>query len=452
MNRLTAIFRQSSYARLAAVFAIGASLVALVMLLGIYFLVAHLTQTRAHDALSAAAASYSEIYAQRRLPGLREAIDRQAAMPGAKVHVLLLDQDGGTLAGDPDLRERVPAGAGGDVSRTEHRLMRIENLRGGFQLTVAQDTGADDVLLRRLAIVLAGLGAGILGLGLVGGYALGRSALMRVAELDAVLRRIEHGDLAIRYAATARNDEFAAIGRAVNQMLDRLTATLGGFKELSDRIAHEMRTPLAHLRASLDALRRQAPAEQRAALGDLVAESDELIAVFTALLDIASTEAEAHDSHTFAPTNLDHIVDDVIELYGAVADDKNVTLQFDERGGACVQGDRPLLVRMIANVVDNAIKFSPPGARVVIASRVASDRVTLSIADSGPGVADDFRAKAFDRFARGTEAQSVPGHGLGLALVRAIAMRHGMKVELKDARPGLLVVFQGRGSAAPRAS
>lgn len=448
-----ATLRHSSLARLAARFSLGVSLLLIVILAALYLIVGRLLEERAGQLVEADMASYSDVYAQRLLPGLREAVDRRAAGPGQEGAALLFGREGELLAGKPlaampevtSRSGRFRFGAG------ERFLGEVRELRGGFRLFVMRDLAGDRALLARFGRVLVLFGLVVAIAGLAAGYALGRAALDRVAELDTVLKRVENGDLSARYPKSVRQDEFAAIGASLNRMLDRLEASVGGLKEVSDRVAHEMRTPLAHLRTGLDALRRKTQGEQRVELSELVAEADDLIAVFSALLDIATTEAAASDPSGLAPVAIDEVVDDVVELYEAVAEERNVAISVTARAAGWIMGDRPLILRMLANIVDNAVKFSPEGGTVAISTERKGDMLDIVVRDSGPGIAAGFAARAFDRFSRGADAQDKPGHGLGLALVRAIAIRHGLKVAHANADPGLVVTIRGKACAEPAA-
>ena len=164
------------------------------------------------------------------------------------------------------------------------------------------------------------------------------------------------------------------------------------------------------------------------------------VAMFDALLDIATTEAEAHDTSRLHTVDLADVVESVVDLYDAVAEERGIDLEV-RTVPAELLGDHGLLTRMLANVVDNAIKFSETGGTVAIEITSQAGGHRLAVTDSGPGLSNDIRERAFDRFARGTSTAAIPGHGLGLALVKAIAVRHGIRVNLEDANPGLRVVF-----------
>lgn len=432
------IFQGSWLARIVSSFAgMFAALLAIIFV-GVWFISAHILRDSAHEELNADLASFSDVYAQRLLPGLREAVERRT---GEARLAFLLGRAGEALAGDI---ARAPSGAmevRGEPRRLGTWLIASKPLLGGFRLLVAHDRARDDALLTRLAAALAGLFAVAALFAVAGGLLVGKATLARVDVLNATLREVEGGDLSARAAVGARNDEFDALGRGVNATLTRLSALVAGLKAIGQRIAHEMRTPLAHLRADLDDARRGAEGEQARRLETLVADVDEMIAVFGALLDVTLTEASTGDPRGLAPVAMDEVIAQSVELYEAVAEDKDVRLIHAPQAQASVTGDRHLLLRMVANLIDNAIKFSPPGGAVEVGLEREGARALISVRDHGPGLPDAFRATAFELFSRAPGAAATPGHGLGLALVRAVATRHGMSVTLEDARPGLRVVI-----------
>jgi signal transduction histidine kinase len=205
-----------------------------------------------------------------------------------------------------------------------------------------------------------------------------------------------------------------------------------------------MRSPLAHLRSDLEDARKTAPTPLAGKMSDLVADVDEIIAVFSALLDVTLTEAAAGDPQGLKSVDLAAVVEEAVELYDAVAEERGVRLSFAPRTEAQTLGDRHLLLRMIANLIDNAVKFSPEGGEVRVGVERLGTDVVVEIRDQGPGLPAGFEARAFEPFARAQQTATTPGHGLGLTLVQAIATRHGMKIRLRNATPGLRIEIRGR--------
>ena len=449
MLGLGPIVRRSWLARMTMTFAVMFTGLLVAVLLGVYLMSSKLAYDSIDATLDADLATFSETYTQRLLPGLREAVDRRAGDPTTRNIYLLLGRDGEILSGN---RKAVPLplGAPGDVifkSNGQRFKGRLVQLQGGFRLFVAQSLAQTHSLLRRLAWTLVGFGFMALAVSLIGGHVVGRESLARVDALNATFRAVQSGDMKARPKDIAREDEFGELSRNLNQMLERMTALVEGFREVSQRVAHEMRTPLGHLRNSVEDLRSGAKPATREAFDDLIAETDHLLSVFGSLLDIATTEAQAGDQRGLKPVEVDSVLDDVVELYEAVAEERGVALSIVARSGASMLGDRQLLVQMLANVVDNAIKFTPSGGAISIASEILKDALIIRVDDQGPGLPEGFETRAFERFSRAVQSQSVPGHGLGLALVKAIAIRHGIKVELSNLKPGLRVIMRAHALA-----
>ena len=442
------VFARSWFARLTARFAAMFAVLMAVAFLGVWIIAGHLLRESARAELDADLASFADVHAQRLLPGLREAVERRAGQTADQRRAVLLGRAGEALAGDPTGLPADILVARGAPRRVGVWLGAGRALPGGFALVVAQERSRDDALLRALAAALAGLWLVAALFGVAGGLVAGRGALARVDEINAALASAAAGDLAARAPVPAARDEFAALAAGVNAALDRLAALVAGLKAIAERIAHEMRSPLAHLSAGLDDARRAAGSGETgealaARIGDLRAEVDEMIAVFGALLDVTLAEAAAGDPRGLARVDLAAILADMAELYEAAAEERG--LRFETRASAVAAfGDRHLLARLIANLIDNAVKFSPEGGVVDIDLAARGESFTLSVRDRGPGLPQGFADKAFDLFSRAPQVAATPGHGLGLALARAIATRHGMRLTLENATPGLRVTLSGK--------
>jgi signal transduction histidine kinase len=438
---------RSATFRLTLAIAAVAALVGTAALAGGYALVARHLDDRLHAAVAADLAGLADLYAQRRIVALREAIARRAE-EGAEGAYLLLDKSGAPLAGTlPSWPEGVRADGGWtafDVADAPH-LGAAATLPGGFALLVAHPTAENDRMLASLrggmgvaALMILAAGAGL-------GWLVSRRVLAGIDRVNAVVARVEAGDLAARAPGAEAPDEFGELAANVNRMLDRIGRLVAGMREVSDRIAHELRTPLNRIRGRVDRLRRDpaTPPATADGLAGIAGEIDRTVAIFEALLDIASAEADAGDRSLLGPVDLRAVADDVVELYGAVAEDKAVTLEADLAPEAVVLGDRNLLTRMLANVVDNAVKFSPEGGRVTVRLAASAGTVELAVRDTGPGIEPGTEERLFERFARGDRTGAAPGHGLGLPLVRAIAVRHGLGIRLANVDGGLEVRFAG---------
>jgi signal transduction histidine kinase len=244
-------------------------------------------------------------------------------------------------------------------------------------------------------------------------------------------------------------DEFDRLGSSLNAMLERIEGLMRGLKEVSDNIAHDLKTPLTRLRNRAEEALRTAKTEDdwRGALEDTIAEADGLIETFNALLMIARSEAGRVDGEM---TELDaaEVVQTVGELYDPVAEEKGAALVVDAPAPMPVCGNRELIGQALANLVDNALKYGvPEGADaaspppITLAARAVPGGVELSVADRGPGIPAEDRERAIERFVRLESSRSRPGSGLGLSLASAVARLHGGTLALADNEPGLKVVI-----------
>jgi signal transduction histidine kinase len=329
----------------------------------------------------------------------------------------------------------------------EHRaLVQIVQLPGGFRLLVGRDLDERE----RLFGIIANAGqwslALVVVLGLAGGFFVSRRVLNRIDAMTATAQTIMAGDLAGRLPVAGTGDELDRLADHLNAMLERIEALMRGLKEVSDNIAHDLKTPLTRLRNRCEqALRGSADvAEYRAALETTIAESDDLIHTFDALLMIARAEAgQARDN--MAEFDAAEIARDIGELYEPLAEEKGLELKVEAPTGAPVRGNRELVSQALSNLVDNAIKYAKPGsammngapAEIVVKADSEGDRILLTVADHGPGIPEADRGRVVERFVRLEQSRSEPGSGLGLSLASAVARLHGGELKLEDNQPGL---------------
>jgi signal transduction histidine kinase len=261
------------------------------------------------------------------------------------------------------------------------------------------------------------------------------------------------GDLARRVPSDGSGDDFDQLAGNLNRMLDRIEGLMAGIRQISDNIAHDLRTPLSRLRTRLELIRGEPPADtDPAEIDAAIADAEELLGTFNALLRIARIESGGRRAG-FAPTDLGPLLADLVELYEPLAADKGQALVLTpaaplepgeptaESDPLRVNGDRDLLFQAIANLVDNAIKYSPEQGRIEIDARRDGDRISIQVADTGSGIPPEQRAKVFQRFYRLEDSRTTPGNGLGLSLVQAVAQLHGAEISLDDNRPGLRVTL-----------
>jgi signal transduction histidine kinase len=330
--------------------------------------------------------------------------------------------------------------AGEDARDRPHQaIAQVYGLPGGFRLLVGRDLEERDRMREifgrgfRLSLVVA------LILGLFGAYFVTRRVLKRVDAMTEMSRRIMAGELSGRLPTGGTRDELDRLAGSVNEMLGRIEALMAGMKEVSDNIAHDLKTPLTRLRNRAEEALRNASTDEahKAALGSIIEESDSLIRTFNALLMIARAEA-GNQRENMAPLDLAAIARSVADLYEPLAEEAGMTLAVTTEP-AMVTGNRELLGQVVANLVDNALKYGRPpegGGRVEVAVVRAGDEAVLSIADQGPGVDEADRGRVLDRFVRLEASRSRPGSGLGLSLAAAVARLHGGGLSLGEARPG----------------
>lgn len=329
----------------------------------------------------------------------------------------------------------------------EHQaLVRVFQLPGGFRVLVGRDLEERE----RLYDVVISAGRWSIGLvvvlGLAGGYFVTRRVLKRVDAMTDTTRKIMDGDLTGRLPIAGTGDELDRLAENLNAMLERIEALMHGLKEVSDNIAHDLKTPLTRLRNRCEEALRTAKGETeyRAALERTIEESDRLMRTFNALLMIARAESgQAREDMT--DFDAAEIARGVGELYEPLADTKGLALKVEASALTLVHGNRELVSQALANLVDNAIKYAKPdksainGAKPEIVVRALSDgdHIMLSVSDSGPGVPEADRARVVERFVRLEQSRSEPGSGLGLSLAAAVARLHGGELKLEDNQPGL---------------
>jgi signal transduction histidine kinase len=328
------------------------------------------------------------------------------------------------------------------------------DLVGGYRLIVGRDV-ANRVRLRELVgdAVLYGSALAVLLAGL-GGVLVQRVLQRRIDQVAVTAVAIGHGDLSHRVPLTGADDEFDQLARIFNGMLDRIGVLMDGVRQVSNAIAHDLRTPIARTRARLEEALRdaQGEAELRTAMERGIAELDGIIAVFKAILRIAEIEAGARRS-AFAPFDLSQLLADAAELYEAVAEEKGVWLDAAPTAGLVMVGDRDLVLQAVANLLDNAIKFTPPGGRVQLAASRRGEVVEIVVADTGPGIPESERPRVTERFYRAEASRGTPGSGLGLTLVEAVAHLHAGSLNFgsdPEGGPGLRAVLRLASGEVPR--
>ncbi len=333
--------------------------------------------------------------------------------------------------------------AGRDKDEIHLARARSFTLSGNFHLLVGRDIYELEETQQRIIRALI-LGFVItLVLGGVGGVVLSRRVMKRLESINSISREIIEGDLSRRIPLQRSGDEFDTLAANLNAMLDRIAELMDDVRRVSDSIAHDLRTPLARLRNRLELLR--ADAEKNGCDVGLAEQAmhdaDGLLETFNALLRIARIETRQRQA-AFAEVDMATLLHDVVELYEPLAEEKDqsLTLQIDD--AVQLRGDRDLLFQALANLLDNAIKYTPAQGTIRIMLEKQNDRGRIVVADSGPGIPEAERQQVLQRFYRLEKSRTSPGSGLGLSLVAAVAKIHGMTLKLEDNRPGLRVVCE----------
>lgn len=382
------------------------------------------------------------------LAALAATLEQRAAEPSSRLaYHVLLDPAGQALtanlpswprvAGDEWIRVEADVAKEGDEDEHE-ALVNDRRLADGSRLLIGRDIDDLDEIQEAVTDTLIWLLPAIVLLSLGGGALMSRAIGRRIEGVAAAARGVIAGDLTERVAVRGTGDDFDRLGEMLNLMLDRIEQGMDGVRRVSDSVAHELRTPLTRLRASLAEL-EQTRDEQTVA--DAVLEAERLETIFNAVLRIARIEAQ-RSPRGGTEVDLAAILCDAAELYHPEAEARGQHLEVDVQPDLWIEGDRDLLFQAVANLLDNAVKFTPEGGRVEVCGAIEGDRVRLIVEDQGPGVPSELRGRITERFFRAPQASGEPGAGLGLSLVAAVASIHEAPIAFQDARPGLRVEWE----------
>ena len=341
-----------------------------------------------------------------------------------EVHKLWLDEDAfpaGRYQGEPHLQVIATALPGGN------RLLLADG---------AEQTGGLREIIDYLLEVLS---AAIM-LSLLMGVMLGRAILGRMDTISRAAADIMAGDLSRRVPLSARADEFDVLAGRLNAMLDRIQQLIHGIRDVTDNIAHDLRSPLSRLRNRMEVtlLEPRDGDEYRQALQHGIEDADSLIKTFNALLSIAQAEAGNHRSE-WVPVDLSELARDLAELYEPAAEERQQRVEFIAADHAVITGSRDLLAQALGNLLENAIKHTPADGTIRIELKSSEQAVELRVSDTGPGIPESERERVLERFVRLQNSRNTPGNGLGLSLVRAVAILYNAQLRLDDALPGLVV-------------
>jgi signal transduction histidine kinase len=312
-------------------------------------------------------------------------------------------------------------------------------LPGGYHLLVGREISRFKKLEALFWYGLAGAAAAILLLGWLGGTLIRRVLLSELHNISQTASAIVAGDLSRRLPTLGGTDEFEVLAQTLNRMLDQIEQLIQGVRNVSNAIAHDLRTPLAELRSRLEELTLVRPSadETFAELDAAVADVDRVLGIFNALLRLAEIDTGARRSG-FVQVDVAQVASEAAEFYQPVAELKKVRLSFESTGKPSVAGDPVLLAQAIGNLIDNALKYARENGTITVDVAQQSDGVTeIAVSDDGPGIPDEEKPKVIERFYRGDASRGTPGVGLGLSLVAAVAKLHGGQLQLSDNHPGL---------------
>jgi signal transduction histidine kinase len=442
------IFRSAGF-RFGAVYALLLAVSATALALFLWWATAGLLDRQTEAAINADAQDLAERWADGGLPALVITIEHRLAQNIDDDAIYLLaepnmDRITGNLASWPP--PVTAAGPWYELPLMRAGMKSLANVQrfelpGGFHLLIGRDVQVRAQLRKMLTDALLWGAVVVILMATVGALVIRNLFRRTLANISATAGAIAGGDFVQRVRLTGRGDEFDQIADLINDMLDRIGRLMDGVRQVSNAIAHDLRTPITRARTRLEdaALHAATPYDLRAAIERATLDLDGIVGIFQALLRIAEIEAGSRRS-SFARLDLASMLAEVADLYGAVAEERGIVLKLETPPHVPAYGDKAMIQQAVANLMDNAVKFSPEGGMVKLAVSV-SEKVMVVVSDQGEGISPPEREKATGRFYRGESARSTPGSGLGLSLVLAVAQLHGGEFRLEDNRPGLRAVL-----------
>ena len=460
--RLPRLFRTTPF-RLTILFLALFGAAASAFLAYIYVATAGEAQRRTDKEITREAASLSSAYSRGGLDGLNQSLIERAANERPFLYLLMTPQGqriSGSIAESPlDKFDGAPTWVSFEVSDTDGQNRLIKHPARGFQerlgsgeiLFVGADIGEDQAYVGKIVGALWGAGALVVVLGLAGGVLVSRNVSRSMASLTDVVASVRNGDFGARARVRGSRDELDELAEGINDMLDRLERSMAGHRHAGDAIAHDLRSPVTRLRARLEAAyidleAGRGNAEQ--ALAQALEDTDGVLKTFGAVLAIARLQAagEAPNPELLNPAEL---AANMAELYEPVCEEVGLEFRAELARDLVVRGNHEFLAQALANILDNAVKYTPTGGAIMLRVRQkSSGEVEFSVTDTGPGVPDEDRERVVDRFVRLENSRNQPGAGLGLSLVAAVAAAHHGRLELAegpgrvdDMGPGLRVAL-----------
>lgn len=442
-------FLRSAGVRFALIYALVFGLSAILLAAVLWYFSLGLLQSQAQDAIRNDTQTLIEHYSIGGMGSLGDAISARLASSNDPNGIYLLANPAGdSVMGNLD---QWPAsldqqGIWYELPVRQHgvrsvALMRAEILPNGMRLLVGRDMRGRLELRNVLRAGLVWTLCLMVVLGIFGAVLI-RSLFQRtIRDISVTTGAVARGDISRRVPISGVGDEFDDLALTINDMLDRISRLMDGVRQVSNAIAHDLRTPVTRARARLEdaALHAHSSDEMQAAIDRAVQDLDDIMAVFQALLRISEIEAGARRA-AFAVFDLAPVLLDIDDLYNAVAEEKGITLKTVFNAPLPILGDRELIQQAVVNLLDNALKFAAHGTLVELVAERVGNTMLIMVADHGPGIALQDRGRATERFFRAETARNTSGSGLGLALVAAVVQLHGGTLRLEDNNPGLRAV------------
>ena len=439
-------FRTSTF-QLTVLYAVMLAISTAAVAMFLYWSTIGFLQRQTDRAIEIEITGLGDTYRSQGLNGLTRVIgDRIRGGADAGAFYLFADGRLRPLAGNLDAWPELVSTEDGwysfTVQQDKERLnarARVVGLREGLVLLVGRDISDLNRLLGLAGGALLWSAVLVIALAMSGGVFMSRRVLRRIEGVNEITRSIVGGDFSQRIESRGTQDEFDQLAGNLNHMLDRIEQLMSDLRHAGDSIAHDLRTPLTRLRHSLEsAMQIEDAGELRESVGESIADVDRLLATFSALLRIARLESGGYRLRR-EPLILAELVSDALELYDVVAEEKRIAIDTELDADAIVAGDRDLVFQLIANLLDNAIKYTPDDGEIRIKVTRTAVKAQLDVIDNGPGVPEEELDRVTRRFYRVDGSRSHPGSGLGLSLVQAVAAHHDAELVLANANPGLKV-------------
>lgn len=427
------------------------TIAAAVLLALLYWISIHIPTTKIQGRLIDESKVLEQVYRTQGMAGVSAALDRRAAEKRRRqgYHVLIAP-DGHVVARNlpswpPRNYERwlrLNADTYRDGEEDDHEAFSLDmDLPGGARLILGRDVEDLDRIWRSIRRTVVYFFPGMLLMVVVTAALTSRAIGKRIDSMGGAARRVMDGDLSERLPVLGRGDDFDRLGETLNAMLDRIEASLETVRRVSDSVAHELRTPLARLQAELAELRNTARGRTAEQAERAQAEAERLARMADAVLRISRIEAKRHQAE-MRDVDLGELAADAADYHAPLAEARGQTLTTAVADNLHIQGNPDLIFQAVSNLLDNAIKFTPEGGRIELSAANDGSGVLLTVRDTGPGVDPAVIGKVGERFFRAPAASAVPGFGLGLALVTAVAGVHQSLVTFSNAEPGLKVEWR----------